>query len=132
MSTSIPSDGEDSQMPDHDHVSVESSTPSTPPATNISVTSPPNSQSQQNNGHVRSASFGSAFTAGPSGSLAGAAIASLAGGNGGDIAPGKPVASWENRRALDEAEHASERLVHRGWHMKWLGDPLDESDMWKA
>ncbi|KAI5788129.1 hypothetical protein FPQ18DRAFT_344043 [Pyronema domesticum] len=119
-------------MPDQDHISLESSTPSTPPATSVSVASPPNSQSQQIHGHVRSASFGSAFAAGPSGSLAGGSMASMVAGNGGEIAPGKPVASWENRRAIEEADHASERLLHRSWNMKWLGDPLDESEMWKA
>ncbi|KAA8909210.1 hypothetical protein FN846DRAFT_905811 [Sphaerosporella brunnea] len=103
------SDGEDSQM--HDNASLPSSTPSTPPASShiphhavAGTVSPPNSQP-----HVAPGLGAAVMQQGP-----------------------PPGPSWAGKRAVEEAENAREKCSDRGFSLRWVGDPLDESDMWKV
>ena len=63
---------------------------------------------------------------------------------------GQAGPSWAGKRAVEEAEHARERCVDRMFTLRrckwsyriwgdgglmvtgWVGDPMDESDMWKV
>ncbi|KAI5855682.1 hypothetical protein BZA05DRAFT_389340 [Tricharina praecox] len=119
------SDGEDSQM--HDNASLPSSTPSTPPASSHHPggipTSPPGSQQQAGPGPATSSASGLAHDrmTGLLG-LAGQGQTGQAGQN----------PTWAGKRAQEEADHAKERCVDKVFAIRWLGDPFDESDMWKV
>ncbi|RPA99327.1 hypothetical protein L873DRAFT_1828060 [Choiromyces venosus 120613-1] len=42
-----------------------------------------------------------------------------------------PLPSWASKRAQEEAESAREKIVDAKFTTRWLGDDLDEGDMWK-
>lgn len=52
---------------------------------------------------------------------------SSAGGAGGGGGAGKP--GWLTKRAQEDAEHAAEKMLDKGFSLKWAGDVADESAM---
>jgi len=41
-------------------------------------------------------------------------------------------AAWAGKRVMEEADNAKDRCVDKWFNPHWIGDPLDESDMWRV